>query len=141
MLVNNENGNQGLEWRKFPLYGGVVVVSLMISQCELFSVFSLMVRNLSIQSDAPVHLWLLEGIEWKHYCLSKKGSNLKYLVMQDNELIWLRAIRLHYIHSIILRSVWYSSSFTPGATLPLFCLPLFTASVQLYCYFVCLILF
>lgn len=54
MLVNNENGNQGLEWRKFPLYGGVVVVSLMISQCELFSVFSLMVRNLSIQSDAPV---------------------------------------------------------------------------------------
>lgn len=38
-------------------------VSLMISQCELLSMFSLMVRNLSMQSNAPAHLCLLEGIE------------------------------------------------------------------------------
>ena len=32
----------------------------------------LMVGNLSMQRNVPAHLWLLEGTERKHYCLTRK---------------------------------------------------------------------
>jgi hypothetical protein len=41
-----ENSNN--PWEKQP--------SMMIGQCELFSVVFLMVRKLSMQSNAPAHL-------------------------------------------------------------------------------------
>lgn len=139
MLVNNnEIWNQDLEWRKFTIYVGKTR-SLLIHQCDSFSVLSLLGINLSMQSNASAPLWP-EGTEWKLYHLLEENTAFQ------NTLQWKITNRYDYqlMDTITAHRATLGQSrtpLTPDATLLLFCLPLFTVSVSIYCYFVCLILF